>query len=129
MLNSGKACSTVSKRTIPHCGLKPQLKECVEHDCYIYTWNSACTMEGIDMAMVWNTLLNDTSGGVKCAGCSYLQNVGGHLGVHCGCYLQEGAREEQTGTGTDKVGMRLYTSISRPWLFWVKQSRQRRWGG
>ena len=54
---------------------------------------------------------------------------GGHLGVHCGCYLQEGAREEQTGTGTDKVGMRLYTSISRPWLFWVKQARQRRWGG
>ena len=54
---------------------------------------------------------------------------GGHLGVHCGCYLQEGAREEQTGTGTDKVGMRLFTSISRPWLFWVKQARQRRWGG
>ena len=60
------------KRTIPHCGLKPQLKECVEHDCYIYTWNSACTMEGIDIVMVRNSLLNDTSGGLKCAGGFYL---------------------------------------------------------
>ena len=73
MLNSGKACSTVSKRTIPHCGLKPQLKECVEHDCYIYTWNSACTMEGIDIVMVRNSLLNDTSGGLNCAGGFYMQ--------------------------------------------------------
>ena len=73
MLNSGKVCSTVSKRTIPHCGLKPQLKECVEHDCYIYTWNSACTMEGIDIVMVRNSLLNDTSGGLNCAVGFYLQ--------------------------------------------------------
>ncbi len=73
MLNSGKACSTVSKRTIPHCGLKPQLKECVEHDCYIYTWNSACTMEGIDIVMVRNSLLNDTSVRLKCAGGFCLQ--------------------------------------------------------
>ena len=25
-------------------------------------------MEGIDIVMVWNSLLNDTSGGLKCAG-------------------------------------------------------------
>lgn len=56
---AGKACSTVSKRTLPHCGLKPQLKRGVEHDCYIYAWNSACTMEGVDIVMVWNSLLND----------------------------------------------------------------------
>ena len=73
MLNSGKACRTVSKRTIPHCGLKPQLKGGVEHDCYIYAWNSACTMEGIDIAMVRNSLLNDTSGRLNCAGGFYLQ--------------------------------------------------------
>ena len=73
MLNSGKACSTVSKRTIPHCGLKPQLKECVEHDCYIYTWNSACTMEGIDIVMVRNSLLNDTRCCLECAGGFCLQ--------------------------------------------------------
>ena len=59
MLHSGKACTTDGERTVPHCGLKPQLKECVEDDYYIYTWNSACTMEGIDMAMVWNSLLNE----------------------------------------------------------------------
>ena len=52
MLHSGKRCTTVSKRTIPHCGLKPQLKRGVEHDCYIYAWNSACTMEGVDIVMV-----------------------------------------------------------------------------
>ena len=72
MLNSGKACSTVSKRTIPHCGLKPQLKECVEHDCYIYTWNSACTMEGIDIVMVRNSLLIYLRCGLKCVGGFYL---------------------------------------------------------
>ncbi len=50
-------------------------------------------MEGIDMAMVWNSLLNDTSGRLNCAGGCYLQNGGGHLGVHCGCYLQTVSRE------------------------------------
>ena len=30
-------------------------------------------MEGIDMAMVWNSLLNDTSGRLNCAGGFYLQ--------------------------------------------------------
>ena len=64
---AGKACSTVSKRTLPHCGMKPQLKRGVEHDCYIYTWNSACTMEGIDITMVWNSLLNNLRCGLKCA--------------------------------------------------------------
>jgi hypothetical protein len=49
---AGKACSTDAKRTLPHCGPKPQLKRGVEHDCYIYTWNSACTMEGVDIVMV-----------------------------------------------------------------------------
>ncbi len=47
-----KTCSTDAKRTVPHCGPKPQLKGGVEHDCYIYTWNSACTMEGVDIVMV-----------------------------------------------------------------------------
>ena len=59
MLHSGKWCTDVSKRTLPHCGLKPQLKRGVEHDCYIYAWNSACTMEGVDIVMVWNSLLNN----------------------------------------------------------------------
>ena len=51
MLHSGKVCTTDGERTVPHCGLKPQLKECVEDDYYIYTCNSACTMEGIDCNM------------------------------------------------------------------------------
>jgi hypothetical protein len=93
MLHSGKVCTTDGERTVPHCGLKPQLKGCVEDDYYIYTCNSACTMEGIDITMVRNTLLNDMSGRLNCAGSSYLQNGGGHLGVHCGCYLQTVSRE------------------------------------
>ena len=68
MLHSGKVCTTDGERTVPHCGLKPQLKECVEDDYYIYTWNSACTMEGIDIVMVWNSLLNNLRCGLKCAG-------------------------------------------------------------
>ena len=68
MLHTGKVCTTDSKRAVPDCGPKPQLKECVEHDCYIYTWNSACTMEGIDIVMVRNSLLNDTSERLNCAG-------------------------------------------------------------
>ena len=42
-----------------HTPLRPEaaIKRSVEHDCYIYAWNSACTMEGVDIAMVWNTLL------------------------------------------------------------------------
>ena len=59
MLHTGKVCTTDSKRAVPDCGLKPQLKDGVEHDCYIYTWNSAGTMEGIDIVMVRNTLLNN----------------------------------------------------------------------
>ena len=93
MLHSGKVCTTDGERTVPGLWRLPQLKRGVEHDYHIYTWNSACTMEGIDMAMVWNSLLNDTSGGLNCAGCCYLQNGGGHLGVHCGCYLQTVSRE------------------------------------
>ena len=58
MLHTGKVCTTDSKRAVPDCGLKPQLKECVEHDCYIYTWNSACTMEGIDIVMYSKTFPN-----------------------------------------------------------------------
>ena len=57
MFNNGKACTTESERTVPHCGPKPQLKDGVEHDCYIYTWNSAGTMEGIDIVMVRNTFI------------------------------------------------------------------------
>ena len=57
MLHSGKVCTTDGERTGPHCGPKPQLKRGVEHDCYIYAWNSAGTMEGIDIVMVRNTLL------------------------------------------------------------------------
>ena len=57
MLHTGKASRTASERTVPHCGPKPQLKDGVEHDCCIYAWNSACTMEGIDIVMVRNTLL------------------------------------------------------------------------
>ena len=68
-----KTCSTDAKRTLPHCGPKPQLKRGVEHDCYIYTWNSACTMEGIDITMVWNSLLNNLRCGLNCAGYCYLQ--------------------------------------------------------
>jgi hypothetical protein len=93
MLHSGKVCTTDGERTVPRLWRLPQLKRGVEHDYHIYTWNSACTMEGIDMAMVWNSLLNDTSGWLNCAGCCYLQDGGGHLGVHCGCYLQTVSRE------------------------------------
>ena len=42
MLHSGKRCTTVSKRTMPHCGLKPQLKE---------AWSTiAISMPGIVLA-------------------------------------------------------------------------------
>ena len=81
MLHTGKACTVASERTVPHCGPKPQLKDGVEHDYYIYAWNSACTMEGVDIVKVWNTLLNDTSGRLNCAGNSYLQDGGGRFGV------------------------------------------------
>ena len=39
--------------------LRPEaaIKRSVEYDCYIYAWNSACTVEGVDITMVWNTLL------------------------------------------------------------------------
>lgn len=59
MLHSGKVCTTDGERTVPRLWRLPQLKRGVEHDYHIYTWNSACTMEGIDMAMVWNSLLNE----------------------------------------------------------------------
>ena len=72
MLHTGKVCTTDSKRAVPDCGLKPQLKEAVEDCCHIYTWNSACTMEGIDMASVRNTLLLYLRCGLKCAGGCYL---------------------------------------------------------
>ena len=49
MLHSGKDCTIVSKRCVPHCGLKPQLKE---------AWSTiVISMRGHDMAMVRNTLL------------------------------------------------------------------------
>ena len=39
--------------------LRPEaaIKRSVKHDCYIYAWNSACTVEGVDIVMVRNTLL------------------------------------------------------------------------
>ena len=39
--------------------LRPEaaIKRSVEYDCYIYAWNSAGTVEGVDITMVWNTLL------------------------------------------------------------------------
>ena len=38
--------------------LRPEaaIKRSVEYDCYIYAWNSAGTVEGVDITMVWNTL-------------------------------------------------------------------------
>ena len=85
MLHSGKVCTTDGERTVPRLWRLPQLKRGVEHDYHIYTWNSACTMEGIDMAMVWNSLLNDTSGAI--------------------CRRFHG--REQTGTGTTAAAWRL----------------------
>ena len=78
MLHSGKVCTTDPKRCVLYCGLKPQLKGGVEHDCYIYTWNSACTMEGIDITMVWNSLLIDLCG--KLGGLMLLLFAGGLTG-------------------------------------------------
>ena len=49
--------------------LRPEaaIKRSVEHDCYIYAWNSAGTVEGVDITMVRNTLLNILSSGCECA--------------------------------------------------------------
>ena len=69
-------------------------------------------MEGVDIVMVWNTLLLVSLGGVDTAG-----------------YLQEASREEQTGAGTDKAGVYVGRLVSRRRLFWVKQSRQWQPGG
>ena len=43
------------------------IKRSVEYDCYIYAWNSAGTVEGVDITMVWNTLLLLLQCGFKCA--------------------------------------------------------------
>ena len=155
MFNNGKACTTDSERTVPYCGPKPQLKDGVEHDCYIYTRNSACTMEGIDIVMVRNTLLNNLQSCFGCAGCFCLQNGEWRLGVHCYRFLADGYTG-RTGRGWNHccfmeadrrahsaAGLRLREAIlcvrltayihlcptSRPWLFWVKQSRQWRLRG
>ena len=57
MLHSGESLQYCFKamRTL----LRPEaaIKRSVEYDCYIYAWNSACTVEGVDITMVWNTLL------------------------------------------------------------------------
>lgn len=107
MLHSGKVCTTDGERTVPDCGLKPQLKECVEDDYYIYTWNSACTMEGIDITMVRNTLLNDTSGGLNCAGRFYLQNGEDTWEFTAAAICRRFHGREQTGTGTTAAAWRL----------------------
>lgn len=72
MLHSGKVCTTDGERTGQRLWRLPQLKRGVEHDCYIYAWNSACTMEGIDIVMVRNSLLIYLRCGLKCVGGFYL---------------------------------------------------------
>ena len=155
MLHTGKACTTDSKRAVPDCGLKPQLKECVEHDCYIYAWNSAGTMEGIDTVMVRNSLLINLQCCFECAGGFCLQywwrevrglmrllSAGGFTGRtdrdwnRCGCIEADRRAHRDAGMKVcgDILCVRLTADnlirhASRHWLFWVKQARQWRFGG
>ena len=57
MLHSGESLQYCFKAN--RTSLRPEaaIKRSVEHDCYIYAWNSACTVEGVDIVMVRNTLL------------------------------------------------------------------------
>ena len=57
MLHSGESLHYSFKANPTPLWRLPQLKEGVEHDCYIYAWNSAGTVEGVDIVMVRNTLL------------------------------------------------------------------------
>ena len=80
--------------------LRPEaaIKRSVEHDCYIYAWNSACTMEGVDIAMVRNTLLNNPNCCLNCAGRFHLcRLVEGGLGFDAARDLQTASREGTDG--------------------------------
>ena len=76
----------------------PQLKQGVEHDCYIYAWNSACTVEGVDIVMVRNSLLNNPNCCLNCAGRFHLcRLVEGGLGFDAAGDLQTASREGTDG--------------------------------
>ncbi|MBR5678298.1 MAG: hypothetical protein IKX20_09190 [Paludibacteraceae bacterium] len=70
----------------------------MEHDCYIYAWNSACTVEGVDIVMVWNTLLNIPNCCLNCAERFHLcRLVEGGLGFDAAGDLQKVSREGTDG--------------------------------